>query len=140
VTGGTLYLLDTNTVAYIVNGRSPAARQRMAQQIKHSVIAISAISEAEVLYGLAKNPAATRLRSAVEGLFSAIRVLPWDSEAARAYGTLRAKMTVAGKSLSTMAMLIAAHALATDAILVTRDKAFAQVSGLRPTLNWATDL
>jgi tRNA(fMet)-specific endonuclease VapC len=49
-------------------------------------------------------------------------------------------MSAAGKSLSNMDMLIAAHAVATDAILVTRDKAFSQVEALRPTLNWATDL
>jgi tRNA(fMet)-specific endonuclease VapC len=136
----TLYLLDTNTVAYMVSGRSQAARIAMSEQIGHSVIAISAITEAEVLYGLAKKPEATRLRAAVEALFATIRILPWDSGAARTYGTLRAKMSAAGKSMSNMDMLIAAHAVATDAILVTRNKAFSQVEALRPTLNWATDL
>ena len=138
--GTTLYLLDTNTVAHIVSGRSQAARRAMSKQIGHSVLAISAITEAEMLYGLAKKPAATRLRAAVEALFSTIRILPWDSDAARAYGTLRARMSAAGKSLSNMDMLIAAHAVATDAILVTSDKAFLQVEALRPTLNWATDI
>jgi tRNA(fMet)-specific endonuclease VapC len=79
----TLYLLDTNTVAYMVSGRSQAARIAMSEQIGHSVIAISAITEAEVLYGLAKKPEATRLRAAVEALFATVRILPWDSGAAR---------------------------------------------------------
>jgi predicted nucleic acid-binding protein len=39
-----------------------------------------------------------------------------------------------------MDILIAAHAVATDAILVTRDGAFSQVEALRPVVNWATDL
>lgn len=138
--GTTLYLLDTNTVAYIVSGRSQAARRAMSKQIEHSVLAISAITEAEMMYGLAKKPAATRMRAAIEALLSTIRILPWDSDAARAYGTLRARMSAAKKSLSNMDMLIAAHAVATDAILVTSDKAFLQVEALRPTLNWARDI
>ncbi len=138
--GATLYLLDTNTVGYIVSGRSQAARRAMSKQIGHSVLAISSITEAEMMYGLAKKPAATRLRAAVEALFSTIRILPWDSDAAWAYGTLRARMSAAGKSLSNMDMLIAAHAVAADAILVTSDKVFLQVEALRPTLNWATDI
>lgn len=138
--GTTLYLLDTNTVAHIVSGRSQAARRAMSKQIGHSVLAISAITEAEMLYGLAKKPGATRLRAAIEALFSMIRILPWDSDAAKAYATLRARMSAAGKSLSNMDMLIAAHAVATNAILVTSDEAFLQVEALRPTLNWATDI
>lgn len=142
---GTLYLLDTNTVGYIVSGRSPAARLRLAEQMEdasgnHGAVAISAISEAEMLYGLARRPEATRLRSAIEAFFDTVKVLAWDSEAARAYGSLRASLTAAGKSLANMDLLIAAHAVAMDAILVTSDKAFLQVEALRPVANWATDL
>ena len=112
----------------------------MAQEIKHSLIAVSVITEAEVLYGLAKNRMATRLRTATAAFFSKVSVLPWDSEAARAYAMLRVKMTAAGKSLSAMDMLIAAHAVATGAGLVTRDEAFRQVDALRSLQNWATDI
>ncbi|RXH54766.1 type II toxin-antitoxin system VapC family toxin [Granulicella sibirica] len=138
--GTTLYLLDTNTFAYIVNGRSPAARAQMTSLIEHSPLAISAITEGEILYGLAKKPEATRLRAAVESLLATVLVLPWDSAAAGAYGTLRAQLASAGKTLSAMDMLIAAHAIAADAILVTSDKAFSQVEALRPVANWATDI
>jgi tRNA(fMet)-specific endonuclease VapC len=138
--GTTLYLLDTNTVADIVSGRSKAARQTMSQLIDHSPIGISVITEAELLYGLARKPEAIRLRAGIEALLSAIQILPWDSAAARAYGTLRARLAAAGKSLSNLDMLIAAHAVATDAILVTRDGAFSKVEALRPVVNWATDL
>ena len=135
-----LYLLDTNTIGYMVNGRSQAARLAMREHIKHSILAISTISEAEVLYGLAKKPEAIRLRNTVETLFGVLKILPWDSNAAQAYGRLRAQLSTEGKSLSHMDTLIAAHALATNAILVTGDKAFQHVQALRPTLNWATDL
>ena len=140
VKGTTSYLLDTNTVAYIVSGRSQAARLTMSKLIGHSPIAISAITEGELLYGLARKPEATRLRIGVEAFLSAIHILPWDSDAARAYGTLRARMSAAGKSLANMDMLIAAQAIVIGAILVTRDSAFSQIEALRPVTNWATDL
>ena len=69
--GTTLYLLDTNTVADIVSGRSKAARQTMSQLIDHSPIGISVITEAELLYGLARKPEAIRLRAGIEALLSA---------------------------------------------------------------------
>lgn len=136
----TPYLLDTNTVGYIVSGRSRAARAAMIEARNHAPVMISAITEAEILYGLAKRPEATRLRAAVEALLESVRIVAWDSDAARAYGTLRARLSDAGKSLSAMDMLIAAHAVATDAILVTRDAALLQVELLRPAVNWAKDL
>ncbi len=138
--GATLYLLDTNTVGYIVNGRSRAARRMMTERMEDSVVAISAISEAEMLYGLARRPEAARLRAAVEAFFGIVKILPWDSDAARAYGTLRARMAGTGKSLSNMDMLIAAHAISSDAILVTNDKVFAQIEALLLVANWANDL
>jgi tRNA(fMet)-specific endonuclease VapC len=140
VKGTTLYLLDTNTVADIVSGHSKAARRAMSQLIEHSPIAISAITEGELLYGLARKPEAIRLRTGVEAFLSAIQIRYWDSAAARAYGSLRARMAASGKSLSNMDLLIAAHAVAIDAILVTRDGAFSQIEALRPVVNWATDL
>jgi len=136
----TLYLLHTNTVAYIVDGRSRAARTTMSQRIQDSLIAISAITEGELKYGLARKPEAVRLRSGIEALLASVQILPWDSQAARAYGTLRAQLSAAGKALSTMDLLIAAQAIASDAILVTRDATFSQVQALRPVANWATDL
>jgi tRNA(fMet)-specific endonuclease VapC len=135
-----LYLLDTNTFSYIADGRSSAARKTMEQLSTHATIAISAITEGEVLYGLARKPQAVRLRAAVESLLSAIVILPWDSSAANAYATLRARITASGKNLSALDTLIAAHAIAANATLITRDAAFSQVDALRPVVNWATDL
>ncbi len=134
-----LYLLDTNTVDYIVSGRSPKARSMMAKVLPHSPIAISAVTEGEIFYGLAKKPAATELRAGVEALLATIQILPWDSEAAQVYGTMRARMSVEGRTLATLDMLIAAHAVAKKAILVTRDAAFERTGGVYLVVNWATD-
>ena len=58
-----LYMLDTNMVSYIARGRSSAARTRLAALKDDEVACISAITEAEICYGLAKRPDATALRS-----------------------------------------------------------------------------
>ncbi len=108
--------------------------------MRDNTVAISTLTEGEVLFGIAKNPAgAARLRAAAELLLPKLRILAWDSAAARAYGPLRAKLYAAGRPLSAVDMLIAAHALSVDAVLVTHDNVFKQVEGLR-TVDWATDL
>ena len=135
-----IYLLDTNMVGYAVRGRSPAARLKMEQEITRSVLFISTITEAEILFGLARKPEATRLREAMDAFFATVSVLAWDSGAARAYATLQVQMAESGRSLGNMDMLIAAHALAIKATLVTADKAFSGIDALRPVENWATDL
>jgi tRNA(fMet)-specific endonuclease VapC len=98
------------------------------------------ITEAEIRYGLAKRPEAVALRERMEWFLAAVKVLPWGRDEARAYGVLRANLESSGKTLENMDMLIAAHAIAIGAVLVTNDKAFAQVEDLHATENWATDL
>jgi tRNA(fMet)-specific endonuclease VapC len=136
----TVYMLDTNMVSYIAKGHSQAARARMLNLAKDEIVCLSAITEAEIRFGLAKRPDAIALRERMEWFLAAIKILPWGSEEAKAYGALRAKLESAGKSLENMDLLIAAHALAQGAVLVTNDKVFAQVNELQATVNWATDL
>jgi tRNA(fMet)-specific endonuclease VapC len=134
------YLLDTNTISYIARGKSPAARARLEALGEEDIVCISSITEAELRYGLAKRPAAHALRAAVEALLFKLRILPWGSKEADAYGGLRAKLEAAGITLSEFDMLIAAHALAVGAVLVTNDKVFLHVEDLDSTVNWASDL
>jgi tRNA(fMet)-specific endonuclease VapC len=76
----------------------------------------------------------------MEWFLAAVKILPWGRDEANVYGTLRAKLESSGKTLGNMDMQIAAHAIALGAVLVTNDKAFAQVDDLRAIANWATDL
>jgi tRNA(fMet)-specific endonuclease VapC len=138
-------MLDTNTVSYIVRGKSPAARDRLHTLQGEDIGCISVITEAELRYGTSKQaPGSQAQRSArlaaLTALFDKLRILPWGSAEALVYGDLRAKLERAGKVLGNLDMLIAAHAISANATLVTRDKAFAQVEDLRPPVNWAVDL
>ena len=133
------YLLDTNTVSYIVKGQSPAARAKLAELRGDEIGCISVITDAEIRYGLAKTPNANELRAAIEGFLSKIRILPWASEEALAYGDLRASLETLGKTLGNLDMLIAAHAIAASAVLVTNDRSLGQVANLKIT-NWATEI
>lgn len=130
----TQYLLDTNTVSHLVR-QHPVVTLRVVA-VPMASLCISAITEGELLYGLAKRPDATRLQAVVHQFLLRVDVLPWDRAAARHYGTLRALMESKGKTLAPLDMQIAAHALSVGAVLVTNDRAFKQVAGL-PQEDWS---
>jgi tRNA(fMet)-specific endonuclease VapC len=133
-------MLDTNTLSYIVRGKSPAARARLFRLQGDEVACISVITEAELRYGTSKQAPAWARLAALNALFDKLRILPWGGNQALVYGDLRAKLERAGKVLRNLDMLIAAHAISANATLLTRDKTFPQVEDLRPPVNWATDL
>ena len=87
-------------------------------------------TEGELLYGLARKPEATALKAAVEAFLQYVEALPWDSQAAAVYGRLRARLEAQGTPVGNLDTLIAAHALASGATLVTNDQALARVEGL----------
>jgi tRNA(fMet)-specific endonuclease VapC len=93
-------------------------------------LCISAITEGELLFGLAKRPVAKQLHVAVREFLRRVDVLPWDSAAAEIYGTVRADMARQGKVLAPLDLLIATHALSVDAVLVTNDQAISQMDNL----------
>ena len=122
------YMLDTNTVSHLLKGHSAVMRRVVA--VPMASLCISAITKGELLFGLAKRPDAKRLHNAVQELLRRIDVLPWDSVIAEYYGTVRATMERQGKILAPLDLLIAAHALSVDAVLVTNDQSFGQLNHL----------
>lgn len=126
---GGLHMLDTNVIIDAARGEGVARRRLSA--FSRADVAISALTEAELLFGIAKREVGTRYADATVSLMSWLRVLPWDSQAARAYAVLRLGQQALGKPLGRVDLLIAAHALAMDAVLVSRDRAFIQVPSLK---------
>lgn len=123
------YMLDTNTVSYLIKRHPVVARRVVAAPI--ASLCISAITEGELLFGLARRPEATRLQLAVRELLRRVDALPWDSAVAKYYGAVRAAMESKGKNLAPLDMQIATHALSLGAILVTNDRSFKLVAGLQ---------
>jgi tRNA(fMet)-specific endonuclease VapC len=125
------YMLDTNMVSHFIRGTNNVRNNVVS--VPMSELAISAITEGELLFGLAKKSDAKELSRVVHEFLIRVDVLPWDSAAAECYGVLRADMQKKGKALGNLDMLIAAHALALGVVLITNDLAFRHVEGLKIT-------
>jgi tRNA(fMet)-specific endonuclease VapC len=124
------YLLDTNIASYIIKGNIPAVRRRLVR-VPMAQVAISAVTEGELRYGVARRVGATRLETVVEEFLLRVTILPWDSEAARHYGQLRASLEREGTPIGSLDLMIAAHGLAAGLILVTNDQVFRRIKGLK---------
>ncbi|HEV3197722.1 MAG TPA: type II toxin-antitoxin system VapC family toxin [Bryobacteraceae bacterium] len=123
-------MLDTNIASYIIKGNIPAVRRRLVK-IPMVQIAISAVTEGELRYGVARLVGATRLQTVVDEFLLRVTIIPWGSEAAQHYGQLRATLEREGQLMGSLDTMIAAHALALGFVLVTNDRSFARIKKLR---------
>jgi tRNA(fMet)-specific endonuclease VapC len=128
------YLLDTNTASYIIKGNVPRVRERLLR-VSAADALISVITEAELRFGVLRRPDAKRLNIVIEEFLRFIEIRPWDSAAARYYAELRAALETGGQPMGGLDMMIAAHALALGAVLVSSDRVFRRVKGLKLE-NW----
>ena len=125
--------LDTNTVGHLLK-QHPAVVGRVPA-VPMSDLCVSVVTEAELPFGLARRPDAKRLRRAVGEVLKRVAVLPRDTATTAHHGPLRAGMEQRGRVPAPLDLLIAAHAASEGAVLVTDDRAFARVPGLRVE-NW----
>jgi tRNA(fMet)-specific endonuclease VapC len=132
------YLLDTNVASYIIKGNNRSVDRWLAK-VPVAGVFISTVTEAELRFGVARLPEATRLETLVEDFLLTVTILPWDSEAAKQYGWLRATLEREGRPMANLDMMIGAHALAEGAVLVTNDRAFARIKNLR-VADWTKPL
>nr|WP_232319714.1 type II toxin-antitoxin system VapC family toxin [Prosthecochloris sp. HL-130-GSB] len=119
-------MLDTNIASHVIKGDIAEVRERLIAVPMHSVT-ISAVTQAELFYGLAKRSYPKGLSLRVHEFMLRVRVLDWDRDAAVSYSQLRVICERSGVALSPLDYMIAAHALSSGAVLVTRDKAFGRV-------------
>jgi tRNA(fMet)-specific endonuclease VapC len=120
-------MLDTNAVSALIKDRA----NTLSAVLNERPSCISVITEAELRFGLARRAVNADLRRIVENYLSCVDILPWTSASAQRYSLLRAELEALGKSLAPMDLLIASHAVAEDCTLVSADRAFTQVPGLR---------
>jgi tRNA(fMet)-specific endonuclease VapC len=124
------YLLDTNTASYIIKGNVPRVRERLLR-VPMSQVLISAVTEAELLFGAARKRDTVRLKTAIDEFLLRVDSLPWDSNAAKHYADVRAALEIAGTPMGNLDMMIGAHALAVEAVLVTNDRSFHRLKHLK---------
>ena len=131
-----LYLLDTDTCSYAIRGDSAVLDARLAKE-KPDALAISAVTRAELMFGLEKRGNPRALSRVVHGFLDRITVMPWDTAAADHFARLRASLERGGTPIGVMDTMIAGHALTLKATLVTNNlKHFQKVAALRLE-NWA---
>jgi tRNA(fMet)-specific endonuclease VapC len=130
------FLLDTNICIYI-RQEKPEAVLRRFRRLRPGEAALSVITYGELIYGAAKSSqrelAMERLRELVHWL----PALPLPEAAAETYGNIRADLAAKREMIGNNDLWIAAHALASELILVTNNEnEFRQVQGLK-LQNWA---
>jgi tRNA(fMet)-specific endonuclease VapC len=124
------YLLDTNICIALIRQRPAGLLQRLTA-LEPGEVGLSSITLAELIYGADKSSQTEQNLAALEQFLLPLELVNFDESAATAYGQIRAGLEREGKVIGSMDMLIAAHALSLNTILVTNNiKEFGRVSGL----------
>ena len=125
------YMMDTNICIYAIKNKSESVIRKILSQNPED-LCISVVTYAELMHGVEKSQAVEKNRIAMSLFLSAITVLDFDGEAAKAYGQIRAELERKGTPIDPMDLLIAGHARSQGLILVTNNtREFARVTGLR---------
>jgi len=125
-----IYLLDTNICVLLIRQRSPAV---LARLLRHTITdaGVSAITVAELHYGVKKSSQPARNQQALDQFLIPLTILPFDDGAAAAYGQIRADLEAQGLPIGGLDTLIAAQALSHGLTLVTNNvREFGRVAGL----------
>jgi tRNA(fMet)-specific endonuclease VapC len=125
-----MVMLDTNICIYIIKQKPPAVLEHF-REYQVGDIAISSITLAELRYGVAKSHYREKNAKALDEFILPLEILPFDEEATRAYGEIRAALEKAGTPIGSMDLLIAAHAASLGVALVTNNtREFSRVPDL----------
>ena len=130
------YMLDTNICIYIIKKKPEGVIERF-RQAKVSEIGVSSITLSELEYGAEKSSKPEQNKLALAQFIAPIEIPAYDDAAAQHYGKIRAYLEKQGTPIGSLDMLIAAHALSLNAILITNNESeFKRVSNLKIE-NWA---
>ena len=132
--GLTMWMLDTNICSYLLR-QHPAIALARFYAAPLDELRLSVIVTAELRYG-AMRLDSQKFTSQLEKWLSLQQILPWPDRATVMYGRIRVDLEKQGTPIGNMDLLIAAHALAEDAVLVTNNiREFQRVAGLKLE-NW----
>lgn len=129
-----MYLLDTNICIYVINNK-PAQVFEKFKQFKIGELAVSSITASELAFGVEKS-GSERNKQALNKFLMPLEIIPYDDQAIWHYARLRQQLQSTGKTIGSLDMLIAAHALSLGVTLVTNNtKEFERIEGLKLE-NW----
>ena len=128
------YLLDTNILSHLIRNPSGVVLKRL-ESILPATACTSIIVSAEIRFGLFKGTS-KKLKEQAERVLAVLDVLTLEKPVDEYYGKMRALLNRKGKPIGGNDLLIAAHALSLDMILVSANvREFSRVPGLRLE-NW----
>lgn len=131
----TLYMLDTDTCAFILRRSSSVLLERI-QSVALERQSMSVVTLAELLYGVQLSAKRKANRLAVDALTRHVEVLDWTRAAAEHYAEIRADLKKRGQLIGANDLLIAAHARSLGAAVVTNNvRDFKRVKALSVE-NW----
>ena len=129
-----MYLLDTNICIYVINHKPQQVFERF-RQYQLGELTVSSITASELAFGVEKS-GSERNKQALKKFLSPLEILPYDEQAIWHYAQLRHDLQSKGQTIGSLDMLIAAHALALDVVLVTNNtKEFERIERLKLE-NW----
>lgn len=128
-------MLDTNICIHLIKHRTEALYARISTLPVENVT-VSGIVAAELWYGVALSRKKRQNETALKDFLGYVDVLDWPNGAGNVYGRIRAYLKEKGTPIGAMDLLIAAHALFLDAVLVTDNiREFERVPDLKVE-NW----
>lgn len=124
------FMLDTNICIYIIKKKPFQVIQKL-QHMNLTDICISSITLSELQYGIEKSEDKIRNKMALAQFIAPLEIISYDEYAASIYGRIRSDLEKKGKPVGAFDLLIAAHALSRNAVLVTNnEKEFNKITGL----------
>jgi tRNA(fMet)-specific endonuclease VapC len=124
------YLLDTDILSDLVRNPQGKIASRIIT-VGESTVCTSSIVAAELRFGAEKS-GSQKLSERVDLILSALEILPLEPPADIHYGKTRQHLKLQSTPIGPNDLLISAHALALDLIIVTaNEREFSRVPGLR---------
>jgi len=125
-----LYMLDTNICSYIIRDNPKYVFEKLKEVELDHTVALSSIVVSELLYGASKK-ASPKLLKVVNMFIEQFTIYDYNKASAKAYANIRTTLEKKGQVIGVHDMLISAHALSLNAVIVTNNtKEFERVKGL----------
>lgn len=124
-------VLDSGICIYSINQKRPEILSRV-KDYDIGEVGISSITHAELRFGVENSARVKENLDRLERFLLPLEIVPFDAEAGRHYGRIRSELKRLGCPVGSNDLLIAAHALALDATLVSNNvREFSRIGGLR---------